>query len=195
MRICLTVSRVRGDAGGEPRHRFCFEQDEVLVGRDEAVEVRLPDPAVSFVHLQLLHKKGRLFAADCGSTNGTRLDGRSLRPEEPVEVRPGSRLEVGPFLLELEEPDRQAPTRPEDTAALAREMVLEVLGVLGGADPDRYLTELSARPDARLSDPAPVPPPMPARSPSPSPVALRLLLVGAGLLLVAGLAALVYLLL
>jgi hypothetical protein len=192
MRICLTVSRIRGDAGGEPRHRFCFEQDEVLVGRDEAVEVRLPDPAVSFVHLQLLHKKGRLLATDRGSTNGTRLDGRALRADEPVEVRPGSRLEVGPFLLELEEPDRQAPTRPEDTAALARAMVLEALGGLAGADPDRYLSSLSAKPDVPL--PVPVPVPAPSRPPSPVPVSLRLLLALAGLLLVAGVAALVYLL-
>ena len=212
MRICLSVRRVKGTAEqGDPRHHFAFEQDEVLVGRDEAVEVRLPDPSVSFVHLRLLHKKGCLFAVDCGSTNGTRLDGRRLPPDEPVEVRPGARLALGPFELALGAPDRdrQPLTRAEDTAALAREMVLEVLGALGDRSPDQVLAELSSKaglPDLSLPPVAAEPPATPpsasaALAPASDPLlpprgslGLRLVLVGAGVLLVAGVAALVYLL-
>ena len=110
--------------------RFCyrFEQAEVLVGRGEAVDVRLPHPSVSLVHLCLRRRKGRLLVMDSGSTNGTTLDGAPLTPDEPAPVRAGSRLSVGIFQLVIGEAEAGETTAPADTAGFARRMVQEVLG-------------------------------------------------------------------
>jgi pSer/pThr/pTyr-binding forkhead associated (FHA) protein len=40
---------------------------------------------------------GELFIRDLGSTNGTRLNGALLSPEQPVRLRDGDELELGQF--------------------------------------------------------------------------------------------------
>ena len=121
MAINLTV------AAGTARFHYCFEQREVLVGRAETVDVRLPHPSVSQVHLCLRHHKGRLMVMDSGSTNGTTLDGVDLDPHEPQPVSPGSRIKLGIFALIIGQPEPGELTAPKDTAGFARRMVLEVL--------------------------------------------------------------------
>ena len=112
---------------GTALFHYRFDQREVLVGRAETVDVRLPHPSVSQVHLCLRLVKGKLMSMDSGSTNGTTLDGVPLEPEVPVPVRPGSRFTVGIFELVIGEPESGELTAPGDTAGLARRMVLEVL--------------------------------------------------------------------
>lgn len=141
MIISLTVQRVveddhRGETGC---HRYRLDQDEVLVGRDAATDVRLPHPAVSLVHLRLLRKDGRLWAVDGGSTNGTLVDGRRLEPGSGLVVGDGSRLRLGPFEIAIgphEAAQEVNLTSRGDTARLARQMVLEVIGS-GGCDDER----------------------------------------------------------
>ena len=124
MRICLSVSR----SGGES-YRYELDQDEVLVGRAEGADVRLPDAAVSLVHVRLLRSASGVAVVDAGSTNGSRRGGQRLPAGEAVPLAVGDRLELGPFTLEVVSPGEGAPvTRPEDTAGFARRMVLELLG-------------------------------------------------------------------
>lgn len=122
MPIVLTAT------AGTARFHYRFEQAEVLVGRGEAVDVRLPHPSVSMVHLCLRERRGRLLVMDSGSTNGTTLDGAPLSPEEPAPAPPGCRLSVGIFQLVINEAEQGETTAPADTAGFARRMVLEVLG-------------------------------------------------------------------
>lgn len=136
--ICLTA-RLTGPGrppGQLSLFAYKFDKREVLVGRDPAVDIRLPDPAVSLVHLRLVRRRGRLLVADLGSTNGTRLDGVRLAADEIVAVEEGACLSVGPFELRVGEgPGAEAmATGPGDTAAFARQMVAEILG---GADGPR----------------------------------------------------------
>lgn len=113
---------------GSARFHYRFDQREVLVGRAETVDVRLPHPSVSLVHLCLRIHKGRLMVMDSDSTNGTTLDGSPLEPLEPVPLPTGSRLGVGIFEIVLGEPESGELSAPQDTAGFARRMVLEVLG-------------------------------------------------------------------
>ena len=132
-RISLTVRRT--DGGETPRvFRYTFDQEEVLVGRASGVEVRLPHTAISLVHVRLLRREGQLFARDDGSTNGTRLDGVRLVPGEPVAVTEGSRLQIGPYELLIGDAASEL-TGPHDTAAFARQMVLDLLGAGDGGSP------------------------------------------------------------
>ena len=113
---------------GSACFHYRFDQREVLVGRSETVDVRLPHPSVSLVHLCLRIHEGRLMVMDSESTNGTTLDGEPLEPLEPVPLPPGGRLSVGIFEIVAGEPESGELTAPRDTAGFARRMVLEVLG-------------------------------------------------------------------
>jgi pSer/pThr/pTyr-binding forkhead associated (FHA) protein len=157
MLISLTVQQREEDPEGRQTgtFRYKFDQDEVLIGRDRATDVRLPHPAVSLVHLRLLRKRGRVWAVDMSSKNGTYLDGLRLEPERGAALDEGSRLAVGPFEIVFGPPRvaGQPLTEPADTARLAREIVLEFLGPSGGSQPFLEV-ENSAEQGQKLTLPA-----------------------------------------
>lgn len=141
MLICLHVQRPGADGSLAGPFRYRFERGELLFGRSEAVDVRLPDRAVSLVHARLLEQDdGQLVLSDLGSTNGTLLDGRRLAAGEAVLVGPGTRFRVGPFLLELLAPlpagDEDAPITPQRTADLARQLLAEAFNATHDATPE-----------------------------------------------------------
>lgn len=53
------------------------------------------DLGVSRRHVQLLVEAGDVFVIDLKTTNGTRLNGKSLRPGQPYRVRDSDELELG----------------------------------------------------------------------------------------------------
>jgi pSer/pThr/pTyr-binding forkhead associated (FHA) protein len=115
------------------RYRFSFDQDEVLIGRSGAVDIRLPHPAVSLVHARLLvdEETGELTICDLASANGTRLGAHQLKAGIKKPLRIDDRLRIGPYQLERKAPPTasQTPlTQKEDTAAFARRMVLDAMG-------------------------------------------------------------------
>lgn len=82
--------------GGAGRGRL-FELrpgDVADFGRVEDASVSLPYSGVSRIHARAtLNDQGRLTLRDCGSTNGTYIDGRSVG--EGVVVRDGQRISLG----------------------------------------------------------------------------------------------------
>ncbi|MCA9672627.1 MAG: FHA domain-containing protein [Myxococcales bacterium] len=146
MLICLRVQRQRPDDGREAStFLFRFEQAEVLIGRSEAVEVRLPDPAVSLVHARILRRRGgKLVLVDDGSTNGTYVDGVRVEVGRARRLRAGSRIVAGPYVIDVLDPSSQASataTGRADTASYARQMVLEVMNKLAGDVPTIVVLE------------------------------------------------------
>lgn len=141
MLICLHVQRPGADGSLAGPFRYRFERGELLFGRSEAVDVRLPDRAVSLVHARLLEQDdGQLVLSDLGSTNGTLLDGRRLAAGEAAVVGPGACFRVGPFLLELLAPlsvgEQDAPITPQRTADLARQLLAEAFSATSEATPE-----------------------------------------------------------
>lgn len=81
------------------------DEKRVLLGSDATVcDVVLERKAVSSRHAQLtLDDDGTLHLMDLESTNGTRLDGARLKPNEPANVVLGQRISLGRsahFILE-----------------------------------------------------------------------------------------------
>jgi FhaA, N-terminal domain/FHA domain len=70
----------------------------VIIGRAGDVEVVVPDPLVSRRHARLAPRGGHLVLEDLGSTNGTRVNGGTVR--EAV-VGAGDRIELGASRLEI----------------------------------------------------------------------------------------------
>ena len=55
---------------------------------------------VSKLHTAIELRDGRIFLRDLGSTNGTIVDGRTLRDAE-TEIRDGDRIQIGPVVCTL----------------------------------------------------------------------------------------------
>lgn len=92
MKITLAEER-NGQRGAERS----FDQPTVKVGRDPRVCQIVFDqsewPMVSRLHAEFRFQTGRYMIADTNSSNGTFVDGRRII--EPVEVRPGMRVQFG----------------------------------------------------------------------------------------------------
>ena len=79
------------EEGGRVR-RIKLESLPAVVGRDEACEVVLADPAASRRHLRLEAASLGLAAVDLGSSNGTMMDGARIKK---VLLRRGAELRIG----------------------------------------------------------------------------------------------------
>jgi len=66
---------------------------ETLVGRDVGCALRFNDPAVSRRHVRFVHRADAMFVEDVGSSNGTLLNGRTLRG--PTRITEGDTISVG----------------------------------------------------------------------------------------------------
>lgn len=104
------------DIEGMPRR--VFDVESVVIGRSTRSDLVLPDRDVSRHHADLEWSDGVFVLVDAGSTHGTYVDRRLV---ERVEVKRGSRIQIGPFVLAIE-PDA-APDDTEDRLldAIARD--------------------------------------------------------------------------
>jgi len=89
---------LRITAPGRPARDVALDGRPLTIGRAADVELVLADPMASRRHARLSTRGGRLVLSDLGSTNGTRVNGQSIR--EAV-VGPGDRIEVGATRLEI----------------------------------------------------------------------------------------------
>src|SRR5262245_31168692 len=72
---------------------------DFVIGRDPQCQLRPASPAVSKQHCALNVRDGKVYVRDCGSTNGTFINGEQVAAER--EVKSGDRLRVGPLEFDL----------------------------------------------------------------------------------------------
>ena len=70
------------------------------LGRSREAEIVIDDPNVSRRHAELRPRGGAWVVSDLGSTNGTRLNGRTING--PEVIRPGDEIEVGSSVITFE---------------------------------------------------------------------------------------------
>ena len=74
----------------------------VVIGRSPRNSTFLiDDKTLSREHAKLFADRDRLCIEDLGTTNGTRVNGRDLSPNDPVSVRGGNVLELGAVRLRV----------------------------------------------------------------------------------------------
>ena len=73
----------------------------VRLGRAADNDVQVASDAVSRYHSQLRCMESSWLVYDLNSTNGTFLDEQRLKPEQPKMLRPGSRLRLGDYSLDV----------------------------------------------------------------------------------------------
>ena len=87
------------------------EHGEVRIGRAPESEVLIDDPSISRTHA-ILTLGPTLTLVDAGSANGTRVRGRSLPANDPVEIAPGEAIELGSATVIVQRRAAPIRTRP-----------------------------------------------------------------------------------
>jgi len=79
-----------------------------FIGRDAACDVPLEDHVISRRHVRVARDKdGNLIIEDLKSKNGTTLNEQPVTTAEPITVRDGDRIGVGPFVLTFCKPSAE----------------------------------------------------------------------------------------
>ena len=95
--LSVTLLVVDGPSRGT---RVALPEGVARVGTARGNELRLADPTVSRVHCELRVRSGSVVVRDCGSTNGTFVEGVRLKEGE---VRTGALVRVGSSAFRIEE--------------------------------------------------------------------------------------------
>lgn len=114
------------DTPGHPRSIVQLSQSIITLGRQADNEIVLPADGVSRHHARLQATALGWEVVDLGGINGTYLNDRRLRADDPTPILPGSSLRIGPYELILQGPEvvvrepavavQEAPTIVGNTA-------------------------------------------------------------------------------
>lgn len=97
-------SRTRGVSkavdGENPQAMIAYDGKKYLVKKTpftigrEGTNIEIPESYVSKIHVVISFKDGKYRIADYDSTNGTRLNGKDLKPKVYYEIRDGFEIEL-----------------------------------------------------------------------------------------------------
>ena len=65
--------------GPDEGRRLAIPENGAIIGRTRRCDIRLNDPGLSRRHCRFFFKEGKLWVADLDSSNGTVLDGNSVK--------------------------------------------------------------------------------------------------------------------
>lgn len=113
MKLCLVVAQ-----GVHTGKTIPVTSADFVIGRDPQCQLRPASPAVSKQHCGISVREGKVFVRDCGSTNGTFLNGEQIASER--EAKAGDRLRVGPLEFDIRiEAGATATPKPAPARAAA----------------------------------------------------------------------------
>ncbi|HZX93839.1 MAG TPA: FHA domain-containing protein [Myxococcales bacterium] len=103
--------------------RYRFETGSISIGRCAGNDLVLNDAGVSRVHARLHRQGGQWMLSDCGSANGTALNGTVLDAARPLQS--GDRIRVGPIVFRFDPGSASHPeARRFSAAACAAALLL-----------------------------------------------------------------------
>lgn len=86
--------------GPQPENGRAFPlTSELIIGRDATCQIVIANSVTSKRHARVYPQDGGWYIADAGSTNGTLLNGMSLRA--PARLHVGDRLRIGETEFEI----------------------------------------------------------------------------------------------
>ncbi len=91
---------LRVQVGAAKGRTIAIHGPRFMVGRDRNCHLRLGSAMVSKLHASIELRDAKIFVRDMGSTNGTIVDGRTLRDAE-AEIKDGDRIQIGPVVCTL----------------------------------------------------------------------------------------------
>ncbi|HRJ56162.1 MAG TPA: FHA domain-containing protein [Anaerolineales bacterium] len=117
----------------DPAKVFELIKSEIVIGRDEGVDVVIPTPAVSRRHAKLSMEGNGYVIEDLGSSNGTFVNGERLRARKALnagdEIKLGQAITLSYTAPATQESQktavRPAPAKPSQPAHLMQTMIGE----------------------------------------------------------------------
>lgn len=105
----------------------------LVVGRQAECDLSIPSGKVSRRHAEIYWKRGAPWIVDCGSQNGTTVNGRRITADH--ELQSGDEITIGPYVVTYqfgEATEAAAAPGAEDLNALTQPMVSDAMaGNLG----------------------------------------------------------------
>ena len=69
-----------------------LDRDSVSIGRDPSNDIVIPRESISSLHATIDYKNGYYYIEDLRSTNGTKLNDKSLEENSPVRLKSGDKI-------------------------------------------------------------------------------------------------------
>ncbi|MGQ0636688.1 MAG: SpoIIE family protein phosphatase [Planctomycetaceae bacterium] len=117
MTCILTLADISGDTWSEE-----IGETPKVLGRSDAADIRLDHSSVSRQHCRFWKQEGAYFVEDCGSTNGTYVNGLCIEREK---IAAGDTVTVGRFELVVEDKERAQATLDLPEPPLSRVVLLD----------------------------------------------------------------------
>ena len=87
--------------GAQAGTTYHITSAEAFIGREEETEISVRDPEVSRKHARISWQSGDYVVEDLGSTNGTFLNGKRIRPHLTYALREDDVLQLGGLELRV----------------------------------------------------------------------------------------------
>jgi two-component system cell cycle response regulator len=97
--------------GNESGRLYALTRSSMVVGRSQEADIPIDDERISRRHCLVVSENGRFAVEDCGSKNGTFVDGR---PITRAVLSPDVTVQVGQTLFRVEYKDEGEAKRMED---------------------------------------------------------------------------------
>jgi hypothetical protein len=108
-----------------------MRHSEITIGRKSDNDLRLEDATVSNQHAKILRKDDGYYIEDCGSTNGTLLNGQ---PVKTHKLAPADVIVIGKYTITLEAVNRvPQPDDLDPTLQIGKKELEHILGRIRSA--------------------------------------------------------------
>jgi two-component system, NtrC family, response regulator len=108
----LVIRILNGELKGS--EAILLGEEPFVIGAGFDATLRVPDPAVSRRHIELINHNGIVTAKDLGSTNGSYYEGTRFTV---LQLGPGAVFRVGETELQLIAPEKSDPLPPSEATS------------------------------------------------------------------------------
>jgi pSer/pThr/pTyr-binding forkhead associated (FHA) protein len=95
-KLCIMKGPAKGD-------KFDVGKTAMFIGRSSRNDIQIKDIKVSRKHLKVFRTERTLFVEDLRSTNGTRLNGKTIPPGQCFEMEKGDLITLGKSVIQFGE--------------------------------------------------------------------------------------------
>src|SRR2546430_1533715 len=115
--------------------------DMITLGRASDCTIPIKDRFLSRKHAEIVFERGAWFVRDCGSVNGTLVNG--VKVVDPVPLRPGDRIALGDSEVVFHSDEATSQLIPVDSDSHATNLAIKVDEEEGGTERTRILNSMA----------------------------------------------------
>src|SRR5581483_5567167 len=115
--------------------------DLITLGRASDCTIPIKDRFLSRRHAEIVRERGQWFVRDCGSVNGTLVNG--VKIADPVPLRPGDRIALGDSEVVFHADDQPSQLIPIDSDSHATNLAIKIDSEERGTERTRVLNSLA----------------------------------------------------